>query len=73
MARVDDRAQVAEATEQRKAEHAEFLQFQTENNAAVQLIEKAKNHLSAARGEVNTHLRNPPPLETYSVLKSEAF
>merc|ERR1719487_1824474 len=36
---------VAEATEQRKAEHAEFLQFQTENNAAVQLIEKAKNHL----------------------------
>merc|ERR1719440_1067150 len=36
---------VAEATEQRKAEHADFLQFQTENNAAVQLIEKAKNHL----------------------------
>merc|ERR1719235_459392 len=36
---------VAEATEQRKAEHAEFLTFQTENNAAVQLVEKAKNHL----------------------------
>merc|ERR550514_2116594 len=37
---------VAEATEQRKTEHAEFLQFQTENNAAVQLIEKAKNALN---------------------------
>merc|ERR1719199_154475 len=36
---------VAEATEQRKEEHAEYLQFQTENSAAVQLIEKAKNHL----------------------------
>merc|ERR1719146_396990 len=36
----------AEATEQRKTEHAEFLQFQTENNAAVQLIEKAKNALN---------------------------
>jgi len=36
---------VSEATEQRKAEHAEFLTFQTENNAAVQLVEKAKNHL----------------------------
>jgi chromosome segregation ATPase len=36
---------VAEATEQRKEEHAEFLTFQTENNAAVQLVEKAKNHL----------------------------
>merc|ERR1719353_2844793 len=37
---------VAEATEQRKTEHSEFLQFQTENNAAVQLIEKAKNALN---------------------------
>merc|ERR1719274_111833 len=37
---------VAEATEQRKTEHAEFLTFQTENNAAVQLIEKAKNALN---------------------------
>jgi chromosome segregation ATPase len=36
---------VAEATEQRKEEHGEFLQFQTENSAAVQLVEKAKNHL----------------------------
>jgi hypothetical protein len=37
---------VAEATEQRKTEHSEFLQFQTENSAAVQLIEKAKNALN---------------------------
>ena len=29
-----------------KEEHGEFLTFQTENNAAVQLIEKAKNRLS---------------------------
>merc|ERR1719230_461344 len=36
---------VAEATEQRKEKHGEFLTFQTENNAAVQLIEKAKNRL----------------------------
>merc|ERR1719395_12837 len=36
---------VADATEQRKEEHGEFLTFQTENNAAVQLIEKAKNRL----------------------------
>merc|ERR1719199_267092 len=36
---------VAEAMEQRKEEHAEFLTFQTESNAAVQLIEKAKNRL----------------------------
>ena len=38
---------VAEATEQRKEEHGEFITFQTENNAALQLIEKAKNKLSA--------------------------
>merc|ERR1719327_1613129 len=37
---------VSEATEQRKTEHEEFLTFQTENNAALQLIEKAKNRLS---------------------------
>merc|ERR1719238_290023 len=37
---------VAEATEQRKTEHSEFLTFQTENNAALQLIEKAKNALN---------------------------
>merc|ERR1719446_1558148 len=36
---------VADATEQRKEEHGEFLTFQTENSAAVQLIEKAKNRL----------------------------
>merc|ERR1719389_953320 len=36
---------VAEATEQRKEGHADFLQFQTENNAALQLIDKAKNRL----------------------------
>merc|ERR1719281_1505291 len=36
---------VADGTEQRKEEHGEFLTFQTENNAAVQLIEKAKNRL----------------------------
>jgi hypothetical protein len=36
---------VAEATETRKEEHAEFLQFQTENSAAVELIDKAKNRL----------------------------
>ena len=34
---------VTEATEQRKEEHEDFITFQTENNAAVQLIEKAKN------------------------------
>ena len=34
---------VAEATEQRKEEHGEFITFQTENNAALQLIEKAKS------------------------------
>merc|ERR1719238_1980689 len=37
---------VAEGTEQRKTEHEEFLTFQTENNAALQLIEKAKNRLN---------------------------
>merc|ERR1719271_1893525 len=36
---------VAEATETRKEEHAEFITFQTENGAALQLIEKAKNKL----------------------------
>jgi len=36
---------VAEATEQRKEEHEEFLTFQTENNAALELIDKAKNAL----------------------------
>merc|ERR1719146_515238 len=36
---------VTEATEQRKEEHEDFITFQTENNAAVQLTEKAKNRL----------------------------
>merc|ERR1719428_1320381 len=37
---------VAEATEQRKEDHAAFLQAQAENQAAVQLIEAAKNKLN---------------------------
>merc|ERR1719506_1423779 len=37
---------VAEATEQRKDEHGEYIQFMEENNAAVQLLQKAKNKLS---------------------------
>merc|ERR1719313_1302500 len=37
---------VAEATEQRKEEHAMFLQAQAENQAATQLIEAAKNKLN---------------------------
>merc|ERR550537_569400 len=36
---------VAEATEQRKEEHATFLQTQAEGSAATQLIEAAKNKL----------------------------
>jgi len=36
---------VAEATAQRQEEHAEFLTVQTENNAALQLIDAAKNRL----------------------------
>jgi len=36
---------VAAATEQRKEEHGEFLTYQTQSNAAVQLIDKAKNRL----------------------------
>merc|ERR1719482_2459994 len=36
---------VYEATEQRKEEHAEFLVFTQQTNAALQLIEKAKNRL----------------------------
>merc|ERR1719224_67511 len=37
---------VAEATEQRKEEHATFLQTSAEGSAAVQLIEAAKNKLN---------------------------
>merc|ERR1719217_381548 len=36
---------VAEATEQRKEEHAEYLVFQQQSDAALQLIDKAKNRL----------------------------
>jgi len=36
---------VAEATEQRKEEHAAFVASQAENQAATQLVEKAKNRL----------------------------
>jgi len=36
---------VAEATEQRKNEHDDFLTYQSQSNAAVQLIEKAKNRM----------------------------
>jgi len=38
-------AAVAEATEQRKAEHAAFTQGQAENSAATQLVEAARNRL----------------------------
>merc|ERR1719395_310042 len=37
---------VAEATEQRKTDHAAFLQASAESQAAVQLIEAAKNKLN---------------------------
>merc|ERR1719380_389189 len=36
---------VAEASEQRKEEHADFIVFQQQSNAALQLIDKAKNRL----------------------------
>merc|ERR1719446_233668 len=36
---------VADATEQRKNEHGEFVTYQTQSNAATQLIEKAKNRM----------------------------
>merc|ERR1719504_496867 len=39
---------VAEATEQRKEEHATFVQAQAENQAATQLVEAAKNNLNKA-------------------------
>merc|ERR1719482_1898394 len=37
---------VADATEQRKEEHEDFVTYSTQNNAATQLIEKAKNRLN---------------------------
>merc|ERR1719253_1294846 len=39
-------AAVAEASETRKAEHADFVQTGAENNAALQLLEVAKNRLN---------------------------
>jgi len=36
---------VADGTEQRKEEHADFVTFQSQSNSAVQLIEKAKNRM----------------------------
>merc|ERR1719253_1783014 len=36
---------VAEASEQRKDEHADFVVYQSQGNAALQLIEKAKNRM----------------------------
>merc|ERR1719271_1597051 len=36
---------VADATEQRKEEHAEFTTYQSESGSVVQLIEKAKNRM----------------------------
>ena len=44
--------EVAEATEQRKEEHGEYIQFMEENNAAVQLLEKAKNKLNKSRSSM---------------------
>ena len=40
---------MADATEQRKEEHAEFEQTNAENNAAVQLLEVAKNRMNKSR------------------------
>merc|ERR1719171_2815506 len=59
---------VAEATEQRKEEHADFLQFQTENNAALQLMDKAKQELTdeekilAASGRSDLIATTPVPM-----------
>merc|ERR1719247_3629160 len=39
-------AAVAEATEQRKAEHAEFVETSAQNNAALQLLGVAENRLN---------------------------
>merc|ERR1711962_348054 len=49
---------VAEATEQRKAEHAEFVETSTNNQAAVDLIAFAKNRLNKF---YNPKLYKPPP------------
>jgi len=49
---------VAEATEQRKEEHEAFVQTSAENNAALQLLEVAKNRLNKF---YNPKLYKPPP------------
>merc|ERR1719159_1756321 len=49
---------VAEATETRKEEHAEFTQTAAENSAALQLLEVAKNRLNKF---YNPKVYKPPP------------
>merc|ERR1719201_3200294 len=49
---------VAEATETRKEEHALFVQTSAENNAALQLLEVAKNRMNKF---YNPKLYKPPP------------
>merc|ERR1719233_1268657 len=49
---------VAEATEQRKKENAEFVQTSAENNAALKLLDFAKNRLNKF---YNPKLYKPPP------------
>jgi len=51
-------AAVAEATSQRKEEHANFVQTQAENSAALQLLEVAKNRLNKF---YNPSVYKPPP------------
>ena len=41
-----------QATEQRKEEHATFVQAQAENQAATQLVEAAKNKLNKSRSSM---------------------
>jgi len=75
---------VAEASEQRKAEHADFTSFSTENNAAQQLLAKAKNKLNQfykpniAKAEapaVFVQLAHgavpPPPPETWGAYQKQ--
>merc|ERR1719262_1594590 len=49
---------VAEATAQRKDEHAEYTSTLAANNAAIQLIEMAKNRMNKF---YNPKLYKPPP------------
>ena len=44
---------MADATEQRKAEHVEFVEVAAQNNAALQLLGVAENRLNkSARGRL---------------------